>query len=196
MDRVWFAVFVVSGSIGVTGCSDDGAKEPPPPASVDGWEIEAAAPALSGSTVSASFTARGEGSRAFGACLVADLHGGKTCSSAADCTTGAVVTLATGAFEYCEPSGDSAQKTCWTRNGADSAWCNKVPPPGRAAGTYDTPAVEAAQAGGKTRWMALACLNAGTYPAFTDGPKPPCASSDPAAEAYRVYHTSPVTEAP
>ena len=41
--------------------------------------------------------------------------------------------------------------------------------------------------------MALACLNAGTYPAFSDGPKPPCASNDPAAADYMVYATSRTT---
>jgi hypothetical protein len=164
-------------------------------ASVDQWEIEASAPTITGTTVNGSFAARGEGMRAYGACLLADLHGGKPCETDADCATGAVVTLVDGHVEYCAaPPG--ATKTCWTRNGADAAWCNKMPPPGRAAGTFTTPGVDAAVLPGRgssTRWVAYACLNAGTYPTFTDGPRPPCASGDPAAAAYKASATSAVT---
>ncbi len=172
------------------------------PAALDGWQIAVAAPAFTrrdpgnaaaGSTVSTSFTAQGTGMRAFGTCLVADIHGSKPCVSAADCATGALVPLATGHFEYCLAPPGETQTTCWTRNGADADWCNKVPPPGRVAGTYVTPSVDAAHlsgTGSRTRWAGLACLNAGTYPTFNDGPKPPCASSDPAAASYHLYVTS------
>ncbi len=164
--------------------------------SVDSWEIETSAPQVSGAQVSASFTARGDGMRAYGACLLADLHGGKSCQTEADCATGAVVTLADGHSLYCVAPAGESQKICWTRNGADAAWCNKVPPPGRIAGTNTTPLVEAAQLSGSgktTRWMALSCLNASTFPGFADGPRPPCASSDEAAAAYRAYSPSATT---
>ena len=163
---------------------------------LDGWQISAATPtfapasAAAAATVSASFTAQGTGTRGFGACLIADIHGGKPCVTYADCASGALVPLASGHSEYCVAPQGETQKTCWTRNGADVDWCNKVPPPGRAAGTYNTPAVSAAHipgAGSMTRWTVIACLNAGTYPTFSDGPRPPCASQDPAASSFLMY---------
>lgn len=196
MKLVWTLGFVVSGLTAAMGCSgDDGdGGGAPPPVSIDGWEAEAPAPVVSGASVSSSFTVRGDGTRAFGGCLVIDAHGGKACSTAADCATGAVITPATGHYEYCIGAAGAAQGTCWTRNGEDTAWCNKLPPPGHDAGTFTLPAVDAAQLTGKTRWMTLVCLNAGTYPAFSDGPRPPCGSEDPAAKAYKVYYASEVTE--
>lgn len=197
MRSIWTCGVVVAGSAVATGCGDNlEVAQIPPIAAVDGWELEVAAPVVSSGSVSASFTARGEGTRAFGTCLVADLHDSKPCTTVADCTTGTVVTPATGHFEYCHAAEGATQKTCWTRNGANMAWCNKVPPPGRVEGTYMTPTVDAAQiagSGSETRWMAIACLNAGTYPAFSEGPLPPCASSDPAADDYKVYAPSATT---
>jgi hypothetical protein len=165
-------------------------------ATVDAWEIRAGAPTFSGASVSGGFDAVGDGMRGFGACLLADLHGAKPCVTAADCATGALVPLVTGHHEYCVTPAGESRDTCWTRNGADMAWCNKLPPPGRVAGAYSTPSVEAAAiagSGSKTRWMTLACLNAGTFPTFSDGPLPPCASADPAAASYEAHAASAVS---
>ena len=188
---------VMKKTIGLLGAAclaaSCGGSTDPVAFALDGWEIETLAPVFAAATATGSFTARGDGMRAYGACLGVDLHAAKACDTAADCATGAVVTPATGHTEYCLAPAGPTQKTCWTRNGADMAWCNKVPPPGRIAGTHTTPAVDAAQiqgSGSKTRWLTFACLNAGTYPAFTDGGLPPCASSDPAAQGYRVYAPS------
>jgi hypothetical protein len=178
----------------VAGCGGEQAKVQRP--TLDGWQMSVTAPALASAAVTGSFTAVGDGMRAFGGCLLADLHGAKSCTTDADCATGAAVPLATGHHEYCLAAEGETQTTCWTRNAADMAWCNKVPPPGRVAGTYMTPSVDAAAlpgSGAKSRWTTLACLNAGTYPMFSDGPLPPCASGDAAAASYFLFVTGAVS---
>lgn len=156
MRRSWIP-FTLWAALGIaTGCGGGAAETVV--GAVDAWEIEAAAPTIAGATVVGSFTAQGDGMRAYGGCLVTDLHGQKPCVTAADCATGAVV-AADGHFEYCIAPAGETQKTCWTRNGADTDWCNKVPPPGRVAGTFATP---------------------------SDGPRPPCASDDLAAAADKA----------
>jgi hypothetical protein len=105
-----------------------------------------------------------------------------------------VLSLPTEHYEYCVKAEGAAQSTCWTR-GPDMEYCNKVPPPGRAAGSFTTGPVDAAAASGgqKTRWITLACLNAGTYPMFSDGPFPPCASGDPTAASYSAHAASAIS---
>ena len=136
--------------------------------------------------------------RAFGACLVADLFDGKACSSRADCATGAVLPQPMQHVDYCLKGAGEAQSTCWSR-GPDMEWCNKAPPPGRVAGSFSTPTVDAANVAGsgqKTRFVTLVCVNAASYPMFSDGPLPPCASADPAAASYRVNVVSAVSRYP
>lgn len=169
-----------------------GGETQPTASTFDGWELRVSAPVVAGTSVSGSFTTSGEGTRGFGACLLADLHGSKECTSSDDCAADAPSSLGTEHTEYClTPSGESKAR-CWMR-GVDAAWCNKAPPPGRAAGTFATPTVDASTftaSGQKTRFVTLVCFNAATYPAFSDGPRPPCASGDPAAAAYRAQVVS------
>lgn len=189
--RAWVIALGVASAI-PSACG----SAPKKPATIDSWEITTSVPAFVGTQASGAFSTTGSGQRAYGACLLADLHDAKACETASDCADGAKVDLQMGHFEYCVAPEGQTKKTCWTRNGADPAWCNKAPPPGRDAGSFSTPAIDAAQrpaSGEKTRWITYGCLNAGTYPMFSDGPLPPCASSDPAAAAYKVYSASSVS---
>lgn len=191
--RSWLVGLLLTAAAILPGCGDP--VEESTPASADAWDIVAKEPTFTGTTVSGSFVTEGDGTRAFGGCLVADLHGAKSCTTPSDCETDALIPIATDHL-YCLGAAGESGRTCWTRNGADGDWCNKGP--GREAGIYTTPAVElSAVAGldGPSRWLTLACLNAETYPEFDEGPLPPCASTDPAATDFKSYSMSkPVTE--
>jgi hypothetical protein len=141
----------------------------------DGWTVTANNPVLlSDGRVQGSFTFEriyGADTHRGGACMVADLKGGRVrCENQSDCFN-ALPPPPTGGFHYCIGVSGSHDLTCWTRPGSPLSYCLRsvdTPAGVLGPGTYLLPPVVPVDVDGKliTKWMTSAILVApdGSHP--------------------------------